>query len=150
MTGTCRPGKRRSGIRSSRTHTRTVARTRIAWAEMMRADGYRPKEVFEQSASQPPARSARKDEEEVIASGRAADREDPKKSKRKAACSLDRGPISELHQDLRSDALRQRAGHTTAPDHFAEAQLNILSRQGLSAISGQLLALRAGREGPAL
>jgi hypothetical protein len=31
-----------------------------------------------------------------MASGRAADREDPKKSKRKAARSLDRDPISEL------------------------------------------------------
>src|SRR5690348_6122477 len=27
MTGTCRPGKRRSGMRSCRTHTRTAART---------------------------------------------------------------------------------------------------------------------------
>src|SRR5215469_5083872 len=67
-----------------------------------------------------------------MASGRAADREDPKKSKRKAARSLDRDPISELHQGQRSDAPHQRAGHMTAPDHFAEAQLNILRRQGPS------------------
>jgi hypothetical protein len=43
-------------------------------------------------------------EEDVVASGRAADREDPKKSKRKAAHSLDKDPISELHQGQRSDA----------------------------------------------
>jgi Transposase IS116/IS110/IS902 family len=41
-------------------------------------------------------------EEDVMASGRAADREDPKKSQRKAARSLDRDPISELHQGQRS------------------------------------------------
>jgi hypothetical protein len=52
-----------------------------------------------------------------MASGRAADREDPKKSKRKAARSLVRDPISELHQGQRSDAPHQRAGHMTAPDH---------------------------------
>src|SRR6516165_4304792 len=65
-----------------------------------------------------------------MASGRAADREDPNKSRRKAARSLDRDPISELHQGQRSDGPHQRAGHMTAPDHFAEAQLNILRRRG--------------------
>jgi hypothetical protein len=60
-------------------------------------------------------------EEDVMASGRAAHREDPQISKRKAARSLDRNPISEIHQGLRSDAPQQRAGHMTAPDHFAEA-----------------------------
>jgi hypothetical protein len=67
-----------------------------------------------------------------MASGRAADREDPKKSKRQAARSLDRDPISELHQGQRSDVPHQRAGHMTAPDHFAEAELNILRRRGPS------------------
>jgi len=67
-----------------------------------------------------------------MASGRAADREDPNKSRRKAARSLDRDPISELHQGQRSDAPHQRAGHMTAPDHFAEAQLNILRRRAPS------------------
>jgi hypothetical protein len=67
-----------------------------------------------------------------MASGRAADREDPNKSKRKAARSLDRDPISELHQGQRSDAPHQRAGHMTAPDHFAEAELNILRKRGPS------------------
>jgi hypothetical protein len=38
-----------------------------------------------------------------MASGRAADREDPENSKRKAARNLDRDPISELHQGQRSD-----------------------------------------------
>src|SRR6516225_1513848 len=60
-------------------------------------------------------------EEEVMASGRAADREDPQNSKRRVARSLDRDPISELHQGQRSDAPHQRAGHMTAPDHSAEA-----------------------------
>ena len=67
-----------------------------------------------------------------MASGRAADRDDPKKSKRRAARSLDRDPISELHQGQRSDVPHQRAGHMTAPDHFAEAELNILRRRGPS------------------
>jgi hypothetical protein len=67
-----------------------------------------------------------------MASGRAADREDPKKSKRRAARSLDRDPISELHQGQRSNAPHQRAGHMTAPDHFAEAEFNILRRRGPS------------------
>jgi len=65
-----------------------------------------------------------------MASGRAADREDPKKSKRRAARSLDRDPISELHQGQRSDAPHPRAGHMTAPDHFAKIDLNILRRRG--------------------
>jgi HEAT repeats len=67
-----------------------------------------------------------------MASGRAADREDPNNSKRRAARSLDRDPISELHQGQRSDAPHQRAGHMTAPDHFAETLLNILRRRGPS------------------
>src|SRR6516225_9054368 len=71
-------------------------------------------------------------EEEVMASGRAADREDPQNSKRRVARSLDRDPISELHQGQRSDAPHQRAGHMTAPDHSAEAKLNILRRRGPS------------------
>ena len=64
-----------------------------------------------------------------MASGRAADRKDPKKSKRKAARSHDRDPISELHQGQRSDAPHRRAGHMTAPDQFAETQFNILRRR---------------------
>ena len=67
-----------------------------------------------------------------MASGRAADREDPQNSKRRVARSLDRDPISELHQGQRSDAPHQRAGHMTAPDHSAEAKLNILRRRGPS------------------
>ena len=67
-----------------------------------------------------------------MASGRAADREDPKKSKRRPARSLDRDPISELHQGQRSDAPHQRAGHMTAPDHFAKTDLDILRRRGPS------------------
>src|ERR1700758_4069960 len=67
-----------------------------------------------------------------MASGRAADRDDPKKSKRRAARSLERDPISELHQGQRSNAPHQRAGHMTAPDHFAEAELNILRKRGPS------------------
>jgi len=71
-----------------------------------------------------------------MASGRAADREDPKKSKRTAARSLDRDSISELHQGQRSDAPHQRAGNMTAPDHFAKAELNILRRRGPSTYVG--------------
>lgn len=66
-----------------------------------------------------------------MASGRAADREDPKKSKRKAARSLDRDPISELHQGQRSDAPHQRAGHMTAPDHFAAVEGDLLVFPGV-------------------
>jgi hypothetical protein len=67
-----------------------------------------------------------------MASGRAADREDPSKSRRKAARRLDRGPISELHQGQRSYAPQGRAGHMTAPDHFAKTELNILRGRGPS------------------
>lgn len=67
-----------------------------------------------------------------MVSGRAADREDPKKSRRSAARSLDRDPISEFHQGQRSHAPHQRAGHMTAPDHFAKAELKILRRRGPS------------------
>ena len=59
-----------------------------------------------------------------MASGRAADREDPSNSRRNAARILDRDPISELHQGQRSYAPHQRAGHMTAPDHFAKTELN--------------------------
>jgi len=59
-----------------------------------------------------------------MASGRAADREDPSQSRRKAARSLDRDLISELHQGRRSHAPHPRAGHMTAPDHFAKTDLN--------------------------
>ena len=65
-----------------------------------------------------------------MASGRAADREDPQNSGRRAARSLDRDPTSELHQGQRSDAPHRRAGHMTAPDNFAETLLNILRRRG--------------------
>jgi hypothetical protein len=65
-----------------------------------------------------------------MASGRAADREDPNNSKRRAARSLDRGPISALHQGQRSDAPHQRAGHMTAPDHFAETLLTSFAGGG--------------------
>jgi hypothetical protein len=56
-----------------------------------------------------------------MASGRAADWEDPSNSRRKAARSLDRDPIRELHQGRRSYAPHQEAGHMTAPDHIANA-----------------------------
>jgi hypothetical protein len=64
-----------------------------------------------------------------MASGRAADREDPGNSRRNAARSLDRDPISELHQGQRSDAPHQRAGHMNAPDHSAAVEFNILRRR---------------------
>jgi hypothetical protein len=65
-----------------------------------------------------------------MASGRAANREDPGKSKRNAARSLDWDPISELHQGQRSYAPHQRAGHMTAPDHFAGTASKALARGG--------------------
>jgi hypothetical protein len=65
-----------------------------------------------------------------MASGRAADREDPGKSRRNSARSLDRDPISELHQGQRSYAPHRRAGHMTAPDHSASAASKILARGG--------------------
>jgi hypothetical protein len=95
---------------------------RIVWAVMARGDGYRSKDVIGQAAQAPKARTACEGEEEVMASGRAADREDPDNSRRNAARSLDRDPISELHQGQRSCAPHQRAGHMTAPDHIAKAE----------------------------
>ena len=65
-----------------------------------------------------------------MASGRAADREDPGNSRRNAARSLDWDPISELHQGQRSYAPHRRAGHMTAPDHFANAASKALARGG--------------------
>src|ERR1700709_1432806 len=64
-------------------------------------------------------------EEDVMASGRAADREDPYNSRRNAARILDWDPISELHQGQRSYAPRQWAEHMTAPDHIAKAASKI-------------------------
>jgi hypothetical protein len=57
---------------------------------------------------------------EVMASGRAPDREDTDNSRRNAARSLDRDPISELYQGQRSYAPHDKAGHMTAPDHIAK------------------------------
>ena len=65
-----------------------------------------------------------------MASGRAADREDPENSKRKAARNLDRDPISELHQGQRSYAPHQWAEHMTASDHIAKAASKILACGG--------------------
>ena len=65
-----------------------------------------------------------------MASGRAADREDPKKSRRSLARSLDRNPISELHQGPRSYAPHREAGHMTAPDHIAKIFQKTLARGG--------------------
>ena len=65
-----------------------------------------------------------------MASGRAADREDPGNSRRNAARSLDWDPISELHQGQRSYAPHRRAGHMTASDHSASAASNSLARGG--------------------
>ena len=65
-----------------------------------------------------------------MASGRAADREDPKKSRRSLARSLDRDPISELHQGPRSYAPHREAGHMTAPDHIAKIFQKTLARGG--------------------
>jgi hypothetical protein len=76
-----------------------------------------------------PRKHAR-DEEEVMASGRAADREGPQNSRRNAARILDWDPIGELHQARRSHAPYRRAGHMTAPDHFAGITLKSLARGG--------------------
>jgi len=65
-----------------------------------------------------------------MASGRAADRGDPGNSRRSSARSLDRDPISELHQGQRSCAPHQRAGHMTAPDHVARTAAKTLARGG--------------------
>jgi hypothetical protein len=65
-----------------------------------------------------------------MASGRAADREDPDKSSRNAARNLDRDPIREPHQGQRSNAPHQQAGHMTAPDHFAGATSKALAGGG--------------------
>jgi hypothetical protein len=73
-----------------------------------------------------------------MASGRAADREDPSKSRRNAARNLDRDLISELHQGQRSHAPHRRAGHMTAPDHFAKTDLNPFAGGGRSLIAPPL------------
>ena len=65
-----------------------------------------------------------------MASGRAADREDPDNSRRNAARILYWDPINELHQGQRSYAPHRRAGHMTAPDHFAGTALKTLARGG--------------------
>jgi hypothetical protein len=67
-----------------------------------------------------------------MASGRAADREDPGKSRRNSARSLDWDPISELHQGQRSHVPHQRAGHMTAPDHVARNAPKALCMRGPS------------------
>src|SRR5271156_6648758 len=66
----------------------------------------------------------------MMASGRAADREDPDNSRRNAARSLDRDPISELHQGPRSHAPHREAGHMTAPDHIVKKFQKTLARGG--------------------
>ena len=65
-----------------------------------------------------------------MASGRAADRDNPGKPRRTAARSVDGDPIRELHQGQRSEAPHQRAGHMTAPDHIAKAETNAFARGG--------------------
>jgi hypothetical protein len=73
-----------------------------------------------------------------MASGRAADREDPGNSRRNAARILDWDPISELHQGQRSDAPHRRAGHMTAPDHIAGTARKTLACGGRSLIAPPL------------
>ena len=65
-----------------------------------------------------------------MASGRAADREDPKNSKRSAARSLDRDPISELPSGpaVRCTAPKGRTYDCTRP--FCQKPLKILRRRG--------------------
>jgi hypothetical protein len=70
-----------------------------------------------------------------MASGRAADREDLKKSKRRAARSLERDPISELHHILATDPARYTpfydklkndpgwTVHTLPCSHFIQLEL---------------------------
>jgi hypothetical protein len=77
-------------------------------------------------------------DEDVMASGRAADREDPGNSRRNAARILDWDPISELHQGQRSDAPHRRAGHMTAPDHIAGTAWKTLACGGRSLIAPPL------------
>ena len=100
------------------------------WVVMMRGDGYRAKQVLGHPAWSPQARSACEGEEDVMASGRAADREDPSNSRRNEARSLDWDPISELHQGQQSYAPHRRAGHMTAPDHIARTAAKTLARGG--------------------
>jgi len=69
-------------------------------------------------------------EGEMMASGRAADRKGPGKSKRNAARILDRDPISEFHHGQRSYAPHRRAGHMTAPDHIAKMTPKTPARGG--------------------
>jgi hypothetical protein len=54
-----------------------------------------------------------------MANGRALDWENPLLSRRIEARILDRDPIRELHQGLRSDAPHREAGHMSAPDRIA-------------------------------
>src|SRR5215475_14298233 len=85
-----------------------------------------------------------------MASGRAADREDPENSRRNAARILDWDPISELHQGQRSHAPHRRAGHMTAPDHSASAASEIPCTRGPSTYEEDVMASgrAADREDP--
>jgi hypothetical protein len=72
-----------------------------------------------------------------MASGRAADREDPNNSKRVVLIG------TRSANSIRASGRR----HRTAPDHFAEAELNILRRRGPSTyeLFDQLVGLRKNR-----
>ena len=105
---------------------------RIVWAVMMRGEVTRRRTFSgNRHRRHQPIQHARV-KRNVMASGRAADREDPNNSRRKAARSLDRDPISERHQGQRSWAPHHRAEHMTAPDHLAKTALNLLRRWGPS------------------
>jgi hypothetical protein len=80
-----------------------------------------------------------------MANGRAVDWEDPDKSRRIQARSLDRDPIRELHQGPRSDAPHREAGHMTAPDQVANKSLNTLAGGGRPHMSYAQPVRQSGR-----
>ena len=81
-----------------------------------------------------------------MASGRAADREDPDNSRRNAARSLDWDPIGELHQGQRSWAPHRKAGHMTAPDHIARIAAKTLARGGRPHMNRAVAGVVAARD----
>ena len=91
---------------------------RIAWAVMTRGEAYRSTRR-DRAGGIDGSLHVCEGEEDVMANGRAVDREDPDNSRRTAARSLDWDPIRELHQGPRSYAPHREAGHMTAPDHLA-------------------------------
>ena len=105
---------------------------RIVWAVMARGDGYRAQRDRRASGlNRPQGPQDCEGEEEVMAKRSSRGSGRPEEIQRASlARILDRDPIRELHQGQRPYAPRQRAGHMTAPDQVAKAELKPLAGGG--------------------